>query len=59
MKKFAVRVVEHVSVEYETAEVEAEDEDEADEIAEEMRVQGHLKMIRETVHDIDVFVEPA
>lgn len=42
MAKFNVRVIEEITVAYPTVEIEADNEDEANEIAEEMRVQGEL-----------------
>ena len=42
MPKFRIRVVETVTMDYDTVEIEAETEEAADEIAEEMRCQGSL-----------------
>lgn len=42
MAKFKVCVVEEITVAYPTIEIEADNEDAANEIAEEMRVEGKL-----------------
>lgn len=56
MAKFNVEVTERVTVSYHVVVIEAPDEDAANDIAEEMRVEGKLRVLDETVDD--VWIEP-
>jgi hypothetical protein len=57
MARFKITVVESVRVIYDEVEIDAEDEDEAQQIAEEMRVQGTLGTPCEEVDDVDYSVD--
>lgn len=58
MPKYTVRVVESVTAYYHKVTIEAGNEEEAEKIAEEMRVQGDLGLPREDVDDVDYDIQP-
>lgn len=60
MPKFKVGVNEEVTVSYPQVEIEADDADQAREIAEEMRVQGELgdPASYTSVDEVVVYVQP-
>ena len=57
--KFRVVVIETVSARYDAAEIEAETEDEANNIAEDLRCQGGLGEAQESVDDVEIRVTKA
>lgn len=59
MPKFKVRVVEEVTMAYDAVEIEAETDNEAQDLAEEMRCSGALgKAQFVSVDDIDYLIDP-
>jgi hypothetical protein len=57
--KFRITVQETVIVTYDVVEIEAETEEKAYDIAEEMRVQDQLGKPTEAVDDVDYYAEDA
>ncbi len=57
MNKYRVRIIEEVTATYDWVEIEAETRDEAVDIAEEYRVQGHLGKPSESVDDVPAEVQ--
>jgi hypothetical protein len=53
MAKFKITVVETVRVIYDEVDIEADNQDEAEQIAEEMRINGELGTPCEAVDDVD------